>query len=98
MISNIMKDIVSGSDNESNKNQISLPRDVKEAVRKCRESTQEALKSRCSRMDIEFPVGTKFGVEKGTTSSKRKGDIMSLWEGLRILLYAADIFCDMLLG
>ena len=29
-----------------------------------RAATQEALKKQLSRMDIEFPVGTKFGVEK----------------------------------
>ena len=40
-----------------------LPRDVKDAVSRCRAATQEALKNRVSRMDIEFPVGTKFGVE-----------------------------------
>ena len=58
-----------GGDNNSNKENkpiigVSLPRDVKEAVSKCRAATQEALKSQISRMDIEFPVGTKFGVEK----------------------------------
>lgn len=41
----------------------SLPRDVKEAVSLCRSSVQEALKQRISRMDIEFPVGTDFGIE-----------------------------------
>jgi hypothetical protein len=41
-----------------------LPRDVKEAVSTCRTSVQEALKQRISRMDIEFPVGTDFGIEK----------------------------------
>lgn len=41
-----------------------LPKDVKDAVSKCRAATQDALKSQTSRMDIEFPVGTKFGVEK----------------------------------
>jgi hypothetical protein len=43
---------------------VTLPRDVKDAVSRCREATQEALKNRLSRMDVEFPVGTKFGVEK----------------------------------
>ena len=47
-----------------------LPRDVKEAVNKCRAATQEALKNRVSRMDIEFPVGTRFNVEP---QPKRKG-------------------------
>ena len=45
------------------KNKPSLPRDVKEAVSICRAATQEALKNRVSRMDIEFPVGAKFNVE-----------------------------------
>ena len=43
-----------------------LPRDVKEAVSACRQATQTALQNRLSRMDIEFPVGTDFGVEKKT--------------------------------
>lgn len=47
-----------------------MPRDVKEAVSKCRASVQEALQKRLSRMDIEMPVGTKFGVEK--TVKKKK--------------------------
>ncbi|KAL3923268.1 MAG: hypothetical protein SGILL_001754 [Bacillariaceae sp.] len=51
---------------------VSLPRDVKEAVSKCRAATQEALSKRLSRMDIEFPVGTKFGVEKTPAVSKKK--------------------------
>jgi hypothetical protein len=49
----------------------SLPRDVKEAVTNCRIAVQEALKSRISRMNIEFPVGTNFGVEK---DKKKKRD------------------------
>lgn len=54
-----------GSDTSktNSKNVPSLPRDVKEAVNRCREATQEALKKRISRMDIEFPVGAKFNVE-----------------------------------
>jgi hypothetical protein len=50
-----------------------LPKDVKEAVARCREATQLALQDRVSRMDIEFPVGTKFGIEKGGNSKKKKG-------------------------
>jgi Domain of unknown function (DUF1995) len=49
-----------------------LPRDVKEAVTKCREATQRALQDRISRMDIDFPVGTKFGVEKIKKQSKQQ--------------------------
>lgn len=48
-----------------------LPRDVKEAVSSCREATQKALQNRISRMEIEFPVGTKFGVEKTGKSKQR---------------------------
>mmetsp|Transcript_22241 Transcript_22241/g.50931 ORF Transcript_22241/g.50931 Transcript_22241/m.50931 type:complete len:184 (+) Transcript_22241:144-695(+) len=35
----------------------SLPRDVKDAVTKCRTAVQTALGDRLSRMDIEMPVG-----------------------------------------
>jgi hypothetical protein len=41
-------------------------------VSKCRQATQDALQNRISRMDIEFPVGTKFGVEKTMISSTKK--------------------------
>ena len=50
----------------------SLPRDVKEAVSKCRAAVQEALKERISRMDVEMPVGTKFGVEPSPAKSRKK--------------------------
>lgn len=52
---------------------VSLPKDVKEAVSRCKAATQEALKSQISRMDIEFPVGTKFGVEKYPKSKSAEG-------------------------
>jgi Domain of unknown function (DUF1995) len=61
-----------GGSNKSQPTTVSLPRDVKEAVSNCRQATQQALQNRLSRMDIEFPVGTKFGVEKATSSSKKK--------------------------
>lgn len=48
----------------SSKKEPGLPRDVKEAVSRCRAAVQEALQNRMSRMDIEMPVGTKFGIEK----------------------------------
>jgi Domain of unknown function (DUF1995) len=66
-----------GSNSESNKAATPqqllplLPRDVKEAVAACRAATQRALQDRVSRMDIEFPVGTKFGIEP---SPKKKSD------------------------
>eukprot|EP00978_Attheya_sp_CCMP212_P027705 scaffold93400_cov41-Attheya_sp.AAC.1 len=50
----------------------SLPRDVKEAVSRCRASVQEALGKRISRMDIEMPVGAKFGVEKASKKKDRR--------------------------
>jgi Domain of unknown function (DUF1995) len=50
----------------------SLPRDVKEAVAKCRQATQAALQNRISRMDIDFPVGTKFGIEKSKNSKAKR--------------------------
>ncbi len=48
----------------------SLPRDVKDAVSRCRVATQEALKNRISRMEVEFPVGTRFSVEPSAKSKK----------------------------
>lgn len=55
----------------------SLPKDVKEAVSKCRGAVQQGLQNRLSRMDIEFPVGTKFGVEKNTSGKKARGEKLS---------------------
>ena len=49
----------------------SLPKDAKEAVSKCRQAVQAALEQRISRMDIEFPVGTKFGIEKDSKNKKK---------------------------
>jgi Domain of unknown function (DUF1995) len=50
--------------NDNKQGNAALPRDVKDAVSKCRTAVQQALQNKCSRMDIEMPVGTKFGVEK----------------------------------
>lgn len=55
---------------DKTKTDASLPRDVKDAIAKCKASVQQALSEKCSRMDIEMPVGAKFGVEK--TSGKQK--------------------------
>ena len=52
-----------------------LPKDVKDAVSKCRAAVQTGLEKRLSRMDIEFPVGTKFGVEKSASTKKRGGKL-----------------------
>jgi hypothetical protein len=51
-----------------------FPRDVKEAISKCRAAVQEALGQRLSRMDVEFPVGTRFGIEKGRKKAKSSDD------------------------
>jgi Domain of unknown function (DUF1995) len=64
-----------GVGNKENKQTLplpTLPRNVKEAVSKCRAATQEALQKRISRMDIEFPVGAKFNVEATASSLKKK--------------------------
>lgn len=50
-----------------------LPRDVKEAVSSFRAAVQKGLENKLSRMDIEFPVGTKFGVEKKISNKKKGG-------------------------
>lgn len=47
-----------------------LPRDVKEALSSCQAATQAALQNRVSRMDIEFPVGTNFGIEQKGNNKK----------------------------
>jgi hypothetical protein len=60
-----------GGSGKDSKNLPKLPRDVKDAVTQCRAAVQEALKDRLSRMDIEFPVGTKFNVEKAGSTTKR---------------------------
>ena len=67
---NMILDILNGSSDAKKLPQ--LPRDVKEAVKNCREATQLALQDRVSRMDVEFPVGTRFGIEKSSLK-KRKG-------------------------
>jgi len=70
-ISNIFK-------NNDSTSSPQLPKDVKDAVSKCREAVQKGLEGRLSRMDVEFPVGTKFGIEKD--AKKRgggKGRLMS---------------------
>jgi len=54
-----------------------LPADVKEAVSKCRAAVQKGLASKLSRMDVEFPVGTKFGVENTSSNKKRGGKLAS---------------------
>lgn len=88
-----------GGGDGANKNKLpQLPRDVKEAVTRCREATQAALKDRISRMDIEFPVGTKFGVEKGARMSankKRADETPTLLDLARSDRELARIFVEM---
>lgn len=55
-----------------------LPKDVKDAISKCRGAVQNALENRLSRMDVEMPVGANFGVEKKKSSSGRKSSLASL--------------------
>jgi Domain of unknown function (DUF1995) len=50
----------------------SLPRDVKEAVSSCRSAVQNALQKQISRMVVEFPAGTKFGVEQVPKNAKNE--------------------------
>lgn len=50
-----------------------LPRDVRGCISQMTSSTQEALRSRCSRMDIELPPGAELGVEKGSEVPKEGG-------------------------
>ena len=55
-----------------------LPKDVKDAISKCRGAVQNALENRLSRMDVEMPVGANFGVEKKTSKNKKGGSLASL--------------------
>ena len=54
-----------------------LPKDVKDAISRCRAAVQTALEQRLSRMDIEMPVGANFGVEKGGAGKKKGGGRMA---------------------
>ena len=54
-----------------------LPKDVKDAISKCRGAVQKSLENRMSRMEIEMPVGANFGVEK-KKSNRRKSSLASL--------------------
>lgn len=58
-----------------------FPKDVKEAVSKCRQATQDALSNRLSRMEVCFPVGTDFGVEKKTDRPKKRGRLQDDYDG-----------------
>lgn len=55
-----------------------LPRDVKDAVKQCREATQSALQDRVSRMRVEFPVGTQFGVEPRPKKKNKEPTLLDL--------------------
>ena len=55
-----------------------LPKDVKDAISKCRGAVQKGLENRISRMDVEMPVGANFGVEKKSSSKNKRGNLASL--------------------
>eukprot|EP00804_Cyclotella_cryptica_P022614 CCRYP_009479-RA/>CCRYP_009479-RA protein AED:0.05 eAED:0.05 QI:162/1/0.5/1/1/1/2/0/367 len=55
-----------------------LPKDVKDAISKCRGAVQKGLENRISRMDVEMPVGANFGVENKKTSKNKRGNLSSL--------------------
>lgn len=64
--------------NNENDKTPQLPKDVKEAVSKCREAVQKGLENKLSRMNVEFPVGTKFGIEKKNANKKKgRGNLAS---------------------
>mmetsp|Transcript_20335 Transcript_20335/g.44184 ORF Transcript_20335/g.44184 Transcript_20335/m.44184 type:complete len:382 (-) Transcript_20335:102-1247(-) len=70
MIGNIF-----GGGSESKEPQ--LPKDVKDAISKCRGAVQKGLEDRISRMDVEMPVGADYGVENKKSKNKR-GNLSSL--------------------
>ncbi|KAL7550631.1 hypothetical protein ACHAWF_013850 [Thalassiosira exigua] len=57
-----------------------LPKDVKDAISKCRGAVQKGLEDRISRMDVEMPVGANFGVENKKGKGKR-GNLSTLTGG-----------------
>jgi hypothetical protein len=59
------------SNSNESKTAPQLPKDVKDAVSKCRDGVQKGLEGRISRMDVEFPVGTKFGIERKFQENER---------------------------
>lgn len=61
-----------GGSGKQKQQAVTLPRDVKDAVSKCREAIQAGLTNRISRMYVEMPVGTKFGVESKQNKSNNK--------------------------
>lgn len=67
---------VFGGGNDSKDPQ--LPKDVKDAISKCRGAVQKGLEDRISRMDIEMPVGADFGVEKKNSKKNKRGNLSSL--------------------
>jgi len=74
MISNLLPEFPKlPGGGSSGKQSTTLPRDVKDAVSKCRAAVQTSLGDRLSRIDVEFPVGTKFGVEKDQKKRGKKG-------------------------
>lgn len=58
-----------------------LPKDVKDAISKCRGAVQKGLEDQISRMDVEMPVGANFGVENKKTSKNKRDNLSSLTGG-----------------
>lgn len=58
-----------------------LPKDVKDAISKCRGAVQKGLEDKISRMDVEMPVGSNFGVENKKSSKNKRGNLSSLTGG-----------------
>jgi len=58
-----------------------LPKDIKDAISKCRGAVQKGLENKISRMDIEMPVGANFGVENKKGSKNKRGNLSTLTGG-----------------
>lgn len=65
----------------STSSNIVFPRDVKDAVSKCRAAVQKSLENKLSRITVEMPVGAKYGVEKQSSSGKKKNALAQMRGG-----------------
>eukprot|EP00804_Cyclotella_cryptica_P004327 CCRYP_021164-RA/>CCRYP_021164-RA protein AED:0.24 eAED:0.24 QI:216/1/1/1/1/1/2/370/185 len=54
-----------------------LPKDIKDAILKCRGALQKGLEDQRSRMDVEMPVCANFGVENKKASKNKLGNLSS---------------------
>lgn len=64
---------------------MALPQDIRSTVSAIKDSTQVALQSRCSRMDVELPPGATLGVE-----GKKEGNIFSEGESGAVSILRSD--------